>query len=49
MVTLDLLVTLGECQVIPVGLVGHMITQSFENSQKSVFCHTSVIDIGIKE
>jgi hypothetical protein len=26
-----------------------MITQNFENSQISVFRHTSVVDIGIKE
>jgi hypothetical protein len=41
---------MGDRQAIPVILMGtHMMTQSFENSQKSVFCHSLVIDICIKK
>ncbi len=52
LVTLSLLATMGARQVSPVILVCHtyvMIAQSFENSKKSAFFHTLVIDIGFKE
>jgi hypothetical protein len=51
LVTLEPTANVGARQVIPVILVVHMshaITQSFENSQKSVFCRNLDADLSMK-